>query len=344
MLIAYFCRWLPASLLGHVEEFVFKRPVRTSHSPPWWQKAVDQSIPVLIYADIQIATGVGILTAAFATMCTLSVYHLKVAIYLVWMASNTHLTAVSLLQTDFRENRSKSIARRLHLGGMALIGVMLLVALVPTTAYKWLVIVTRSTGDGRKYGTCHGIATFSAGIPARYFWQSQYSGRLTPDAAWSFIILIFSYMWKGLLLFRPSYKFIKVSGRRKMQEPLQRVLDGVVARLEQNPRKHCRWLVFRYKLALSLYLGLWALFEIAQSFVISLWICGAGLVWGSSQILEPHQTLPSQTLDNENSWTFGQILPLLLLAAPILSFAEGYTSKSVPNSKLNDYTRNLKDK
>ena len=104
MLVAYFCRWLPSPLLGQVDEFIFKRPARTTDSPPWWQNAVDQGI--LAYADLQIATGVGILTAAFSTMSTLSTYHLQVAIYLAWMSSNTHLTAVSLLQTEFRENQN----------------------------------------------------------------------------------------------------------------------------------------------------------------------------------------------------------------------------------------------
>ena len=324
MLIAYICRWLPPSLLGHVDEFIFKRPARKRTSPPWWQNAVDQSI--LAYADLQIATGVAILTAVFATMDSLSVYHLQVAIYLAWMSSNTHLTAVSLLQTEFRENSNKSTARRLRLGGMALLGVMLVVALVPTTAHNWLAIITRSRGSGRVVGNLHQTVLSSAGIPARCFWHSRYSGGLTPDAAWSFIILVFSYFWKGLLLFKSSHRYFKVSCRRKMQGPLQRLLDRIAARLRQDRRKPSVWLILHYKATFGLYLAVWALFELAQSFVMSLWICGAGLVWGSFQILEPRRTLPSQTLDAENSWTFGQILPILLLAVPILSFAEGYTS------------------
>lgn len=330
MLIAYICRWLPSPLLGQVDEFIFKRPARERSSPPWWQTAVDQCI--LAYADLQIATGIGILTAAFSTMSTLSVYHLQVAIYLAWMSSNTHLTAVSLLQTEFRENKNKSTARRLRIAGMALLGVMLLVALVPTTGYNWLAIITRSRRRGHTFdGTFHETALSSAGIPARCLWQRQYSGGLIPDAAWSFIILIFSYLWRGLLLFRPSHRFLKLSCRGKMQGPLQRQLDRIAANLAQDRRRPRRWPILQYKLTLCLYLAVWALFELAQSFVMSLWICGAGLVWGSFQILEPRRTIPSQTLDTEDSWTFGQVLPVLLLLVPILSFFEGYTSKSVPN-------------
>ena len=216
---------------------------------------------------------------------------------------------------------------------MALLGVMLLVALVPTTGYNWLAIITRSRRYGPIYGDFHETALSSAGIPARCLWQRQHSGGLIPDAAWSFIILIFSDLWKGLLLFRPSQQFLKISCRRKIQEPLQRLLDRVATSLEQGRPKHRSWLVLQYKLALCSYLAVWALFELAQSFAMSLWICGAVPFWGSFQILEPRRTLPSQTLGTENSWTFGQILPVLLLAMPLLSFSEGYTSKSIPESQ-----------
>ena len=329
MLVAYFGRWLPPSLLDQVDSEIFKCPARERHPPPRWQNAVDQSI--LSFADLQTATGVGILTAAFSTMNTLSMYHYQIAIYLAWMSSNTHLTAVSLLQTDFRENKNRSTARRLRVAGMAVLGVMLLVALVPTTGYNWLAIISRSRGHDPGPGAFHEAALSSAGMPARCFWQRKYSGGLTPDAAWSFILLVCSYLWKGLLLFGPTQRFLKVSCRRKMQEPLQKSLDRISARLGPNRREARLWLVVQYKLALCSYVAVWAVFELAQSFVMSIWICGVGLVWGSLQILEPRRSLPSQTLINENSWSFGQILPVLLLAVPILSFFEGY-SKSFPAS------------
>ncbi|KAL9583277.1 MAG: hypothetical protein Q9212_002800 [Teloschistes hypoglaucus] len=208
MLLAYVCRLLPASFLGQVDVFVFKGSARTRTCAPWWQNAVDQAI--LTYADLQIATGVAILVAACSTIRSLSLYHLQVAIYLAWMSSNTHLTAVSLLQVDFRENRNKSIARRLRLGGMAFLGVFLLIALVPTTSYNWLYIITESKGRGHVIGRSHSTTLSPAGIPARCFWDPRYSGKRTADAAWSFIILVLSYVWKGLLLFQRSQEVVKV--------------------------------------------------------------------------------------------------------------------------------------
>ena len=323
MLIAYLCRWLSPSLLGQVDKFIFRRPARERSSPQWWQNAVHQSI--LAYADIQIVTGVGILVAAFSTMSTLSVYHYQVAMYLAWMSSNTHLTAVSLLQIEFR-NKKRSVARRLRLSGMGFLAVMLLVALVPTASCNWVAIITRNRQHGHAYTVFDKTAISSAGVPARCFWQRQYSGGLTPDAMWSFVILVFSYTWKGLLLFQPSQQFLKVTCRRKMLEPLQKRLDQISSKLAHDRQNHGFWLTLHYKLVLCSYVAVWALFELTQSFVMSLWICGAGLAWGSLQILVPRAFLPSSTLDTESAWTFGQVLPIILLAVPIMSFAEGYMS------------------
>lgn len=331
MLAAYMAGLLPEPLLGQVDIFVFKRTGLKRTRQYWWQNAVNQSI--LAYADLQIATGVAILVAACSTIRSLSVYHLQVAIYLAWMSSNTHLTAISLLQIEYRENRSKSIARRLRLGGMFLLGVLLLVALVPTTAYNWLLIITQSQGTGRAAGGTHKSEQSAAGIPARCFWQPRYTGGRTADAAWSFIILVLSYTWKGLLLFQRSHKAVKDSCRRRVLQPLQRSLDRLATLVKHSRRQgSCRWRVLRYKFVFCLYLGAWAIFELAQSFVVSLWICGGGLVWGSLQILVPRQRLPAQALEAESSWGFSQILPIMLLAVPILSFAQGYTSMFVPNS------------
>ncbi|KAL8835783.1 MAG: hypothetical protein Q9170_003177 [Blastenia crenularia] len=335
MLAAYVCGLLPEPLLGQVDIFVFKRSALKRTRLAWWQNAVDQSI--LAYADLQIATGVGILVAACSTIRSLSVYHLQVAIYLAWMSSNTHLTAISLLQIDFRENRSKSIARRLRLGGMIFLGVLLLVALVPTTAYNWLLIITQSQVRGHAVGRSYEGEQSAAGIPARCFWQPRYTGGRTSDAAWSFIILVLSYAWKGLLLFQRSHKAVKDSCRGRVLQPLQRSLDCLATLVRQCRRheKH-RWLVLRYRFVFCLYLGAWAIFESAQSFVVSLWICGGGLVWGSFQILVPRRRLPAQALEAENSWSFGQILPIMLLAVPMLSFAQGYTTQKAQKDRKDD--------
>ncbi|KAI4217823.1 MAG: hypothetical protein L6R36_009258 [Xanthoria steineri] len=108
--------------------------------------------------------------------------------------------------------------------------------------------------------------------------------------------------------------------------------------LAKRTRRHenHRWLFLRYKLVFCLYLAAWAVFELAKSLVVSLWICGGGLVWGSFQILVPRQRLPAQAFAAESSWNFGQILPIMFLGVPIFSFARGYTIQKAEKDRKHD--------
>jgi hypothetical protein len=58
----------------------------------------------------------------------------------------------------------------------------------------------------------------------------------------------------------------------------------------------------------------------------------AAVVWGTIKILSTRTNLPQNVVDGESQWTFGQILPLLLLCAPLLSiittFISGFTERS----------------
>ena len=102
------------------------------------------------------------------------------------MSSNTHLTALSLLQTEFG-NGSKVKLRSLRLTGMLILGIMLLVALVPTAGANW-----NNFNSGKSRETILDLS--AAGTPAICLWQPSYSTVFWAGALWSFIILIVSYM------------------------------------------------------------------------------------------------------------------------------------------------------
>ena len=322
MVLAYLCRWLPLDLLGRADEIVFKR--RADRRSPWWKRASDQAI--LAFADQQIVTGIAILAAGFSRLQNLSVYHLHVIIYLAWMSSNTHLTAVSLLQLDFRSQKNPKL-RLIRLMGMIILAVMLVVALVPTTGVYWNLIITNPIAvyDAAGIGSMLSVAP---AVPARCFWQSPNSGGFQSVAAWSFIILVLSYTWKAMLLFKTSHRLFKITCRQYLQNVLTGRLDRIVLKL-QLYRKPPPRLLTQYKLTLCTYLMVWTLFELAESFLVSLWICGGGLAWGSIQILTVRQMVAPEAQQEENTWGFGQLLPVLLLAVPITAFTEGYWCKSV---------------
>lgn len=51
------------------------------------------------------------------------------------------------------------------------------------------------------------------------------------------------------------------------------------------------------------------------------------MIWGTFKITGTRNTLPKEILQEENAWTFGQIIPVLLLAMPLFSMV----SQLIPN-------------
>ena len=279
----------------------------------WWQQAVNSV--VLGYADQQIATGIAILMAAFIKMQDISVYHLNVAIYLAWMSSNTHISAVSLLQAEFR-NSKRPKWRALRIFGMAAIGIMTLAMLIPTTSLAWDELANTSM-------------PIPAGIPAICFWRTRYERGFNGDSIWSFTVLTVSLVWKGMLLFNTSHDFVKIKVRRFLLRIVSKLLDFILARRRRSggtsylltfAERMVLTLIF--KITLALYIALWLLLELSESFVVSLWMCAIGLAWGSAHILVHRSYIDKAILEKEDEWGFGQILPVMLLVVPVLGCME----------------------
>ena len=313
MVVAYFCGWLSADLLGRADALLYKRSSVSTGNHRWWQQAVNSV--VLGYADQQIATGIAILVAAFIKMHDISVYHLNVAIYLAWMSSNTHISAVSLLQAEFRSS-GRPKWRALRIVGMGTIGLMTLAMLIPTTSFYWEELANASV-------------PFPAGVPAICFLRSRYQGGFNGDSVWSFTILAVSLIWKGMLLFNTSHDFLKHKVRRFLLRIISSWLDFILSR--RRRLRHASYLLtlvkktaltLMFKIILALYVALWLLLELSESFAISLWMCTIGLAWGSTHILLHRSYITKAIRNKENEWGFGQILPVMLLVVPVIGCME----------------------
>ena len=320
MLVAYICGWLPYSLLGTADRKVFKRTGTRTITQPWWQKAIDNA--VLGYADQQIIYGFAILIAGFIQWGSISVYHYHVVIYLAWMSSNTHLSAVTLLPWIF-DNENRQIRNMLRLIGMSIVAAMLVAALVPTTKRFWFLIAFN-------------WSDLPTGVPAHCFWQSEYAGTFEKDSLWSFLIVIASCMFKGAQLFGLSrqakkFEFVLLRG-------LARKIDRVLKELEKDTQRRT-WLLLRYKFTVNLYAHVWFVSELSKSVTVSLWMCGAGLAWGSLKLLLVRRSIGAEVLKNENIWSFGQSLALLLLTIPMIAFLEAASGRG--NLPFDDWQRSV---
>ena len=67
-------------------------------------------------------------------------------------------------------------------------------------------------------------------------------------------------------------------------------------------------------------------YDFFDSFLASLWALFLYYVWGSLELFAVRNSVPEQTRQQENRWSFGQVLPMMLLILPALAVAEHFYS------------------
>jgi hypothetical protein len=311
VLISYLLGSIDSSLLRPVDRYVHRCGRRLTS--PSWQKALQQC--VLLLSDQQIVTGIAICIAGFIGLHgRISVYHFQIVIMLAWMSSSVHLSALTMLGEYFRK-RPAVLGWRIV--GMLILLILLLVALVPTASNLWAIWWGP---DSEKYGE-----RTSWAIPARCFFFKTWGGGVNADAPLAYLILITSYIWKIGALFKSSRNLFHRRVRGPYEYMLERILhaEAVKASSRHDKRNSLSW---KYFIAMIVYIILLALFEFAASFAASLWLSYVGLVYGTIQIVLPRQQ-NAWWNKKENEWTFGQIVPLVLLIQPIGAILENFRGR-----------------
>lgn len=294
-------------------------------------------------------TGISILTTGYAKIYTISVYHLQIVIYLAWMSSGTHLITLSVLRKYFRE---KSMLRISRVAGMTILFVMLFVAILPTRSNTYNNIVSgnlQMTGFNASPATSWYLA---GGVPSSCFWHRRYwNGYDWAGAGFSDFLLISSYVVQAVALFESSEKFFKRNLRDRLLQNLGRVMDRTAehaaAGFKRSRGISCAQRLI-YHTCLGIYAVTLACMELYSSFLASLLWVLAILIWGTLRMLIPRMIMSNaskmttakgepmspwnttitqetqEAITAENAWGFGQIIPLMLLALPIIAAIEAY--------------------
>ena len=186
---------------------------------------------VLAFSDTQVIQGIAILVAAFVNITELTVYDWQIVVYLAWMSSNVHLTTLTFLRDYLNERPTLCVIRII---GMFILLVLLLVAFVPTSSYNWVLSVTRGF-DRSNYPSTGGEAWYALNfaLPSRCFWHQPFNGagiqpywltgRINPDAPFTYLALIITYIWKMIALARSRWKSTEDrKDRRKIERAISR--------------------------------------------------------------------------------------------------------------------------
>ena len=277
-----------------------------------------------LVSDQQIVTGLSILAAGYAKRCTINVYHWQVVVYLAWMSSGTHLITLSVLRTYLREQH---VLRVVRIFGMLILFFMLCIAIVPT-------------GSQTYYSIISGYLLFetsACGVPSACFWRHKYWNGWRWDAGFSLLLLVSNYTARAAALFESSEAFFTRNIRDRLLGKFGKALDRKVQQIRDRGahRQKASWAqLISYRTYLATYAVTLAFVELYSSFLAPLLWSLLNLVWGSLQLLNPRTALAAQgQIAEENTFGFGQIIPLMLLALPFVAAFDAYYGKSNANMR-----------
>ena len=309
VLLAYITGMVENELLGVVDRRLFRVRSRIQNHPRI-QTALRKF--VLSLSDQQIVTGIAIMAAGLRGLAkgTISTYHYQIVLYLAWLSSSVHLSAISLLTPYLSEYHG---LRTWRLIGMLTLLVMLLVALVPTLSDNW------GTIDDSYDPYNDGVQPTGWGVPAACFWGRTYGAGVNNDAPLGYAILVVSYVWKVGELFVSTQRLYHFVVRIPVRFLMEKPLCAIARRYAR--RRQARYLI-AFRLYLTMCLPLYAALETLLSFSAALWLSILGLVFGTLQIVIPRNQNLASTAELEEKWGFGQLVPLILLIQPLGSLTE----------------------
>ena len=231
---------------------------------------------------------------------------------------------MTFLEGYFQTNNNMRIIRVFF---MCVLASLLIAALLPTGSKKWL---NQDIGDGDGFYPSLSTACYYKLLGMPSFVRR---GPKMWSMMFSVIIVSFSYIHCGIRLFDPtaetSRKYLRIwPGWR-----IKKLLHFLERKALHRGFQAYIWHV----LYLPLYAGfasLRAFYEISESMLLEIIWLAFAMAWGTIKVWET-RSIEAYNLDGqnitinhevqgENSWSFGQTLPLILLLLPLLSMAQAY--------------------
>ncbi|KAF2785964.1 hypothetical protein K505DRAFT_354736 [Melanomma pulvis-pyrius CBS 109.77] len=274
---------------------------------------------VLYMSDLQILTGLSIFISGFVQMpCGISRYHWKILAYLAWFSSLTHFGCLSFLRSYLFNHPAE---RTWRLFFMIIIAVMLVFALVPTGLAK------------ESYGpSYHSIDYYGDAIICAF---QQATSTYRNSMPFDNMVLSITFLAVGLLvrLFKLSQGlsvFITARIRKPCSKRAVRLLARVRtwSKIDESPTGMKRLLVYRPLLAGFLIVRV--VVDLYSSMLGEvLWIMFS-FVWGLIQLIQTRNSAPG----GDNDWSFGQVVPVVLIGAPLLTIYEFFYAGILPGRLL----------
>ncbi|KAI6777115.1 hypothetical protein HG530_001060 [Fusarium avenaceum] len=270
---------------------------------------------VLMFTDIQIFTALAILISAFVSLgCDIVAYHWQYMIYLAWLASVTHMASLSFLRNHLAKNPIKCIWR---LTAMTTIQVLLSVAVGLSTTF-----------DGDPWRAEEG------GRPAIcYFKERPNTKSVAFQSAIKIIILL---IWGLAIRIAKMFEGFEGGLRRIASKLYQQSKErqhgtGGTRTDAWDPQSHTPGSLLKpFLIALLAMLSIQI--DLFTSFLAEAYWLLFTTMWITIELNQLRKWGPR----DDSEWSFGQILPLILLVAPVAIALESFYTK--PNNNVLEIT------
>jgi len=245
-------------------------------------------------------------------------------VFISWFASFAFVSATAFLEGCSQTNKSMRLIRLVF---MVLLASLLIAALLPTGSRMWL---NGYPDDGEGFYPSLSAICFYKELGKRSFLRRG-------PKIWS---MVFSVVIVGVSFVRCGIQLLDRGG--DVSRTCLRTLPGTkfkqfLSFLERKTLPHtiqAYILHLPYLLSYAGFITVRASYDVVESMLLEiLWLAFA-MAWGTIKVWDTRAAASwnydgynftlNQKISEENSWGFGQTLPLILLLLPLLSMAQAY--------------------
>ncbi|EGY15273.1 uncharacterized protein VDAG_06127 [Verticillium dahliae VdLs.17] len=283
-------------------------------------KAFDNYI--LAFCDGQSITGLAVLSSAFATLggpSGISAYHWQIAAHLAWLANITHLVGLTFLRDYLRQ---RPLHRNVRLVPTTISLLLLLVALFPTGWFNWL-YSDRHEGANPASPSSYARCFFNVQTATQRALGSSDMRVGFPKGSGSSMVfsILFLSMSFGIRLIKLSRRgsdfFRDVIRRNARRKLLQLAVDTTARFKPTSPRLNFVRQYFFINPIIAILMTARIHTDVVTSTFSEVMLAWVAVLWVTIRIVA---TRASVQLD-ENGFTFGQIIAVLLLTGPTIAAA-----------------------
>ena len=281
---------------------------------------------VLALSDQQLVTGLAILIAGFTDRCSRSIYHFRIISALGWFSSTTHLSTLAVLRPYLIDRPRVRNWRVIAM--VAILGLLVVSQAGAFSIQNSSLPVQCGFNSFAPHGL-HTIATITLAL-VMIFLCLLYTNRIrrlyTLDADWGV------QGWILEVLTRPLIRKVNVHNLEKIvitSSTLTRAEQSNAYRKLQQRRRWWRycsgWVKHRSAIPRRM-VEFWYLNqEMQRSFLSEILTTLFGVTYGIAQVITCRNLVPKAGLSgDQDSISFGQLVPVLLITLPLLAAGEIY--------------------